>query len=86
MISVYIPFHGATASPISTGTAFRTPFSGQRMSPRCYWKPVQTPSWRKRKPTSSSRFFHADGVLVQYSLDVSLTELWAMVEPTLPGA
>ena len=57
MISVYIPFHGATASPISNGAAFRTPFSGQRMSPRRYWKPVQTPSWRKRKPTSSSRFF-----------------------------
>jgi hypothetical protein len=32
------------------------------------------------------QILHADGVLVQYSLDVSLTELWAMVEPTLPGA
>ena len=86
MISVYIPFHGATASPISTGTAFRTPFSGQRMSPRRYWKPVQTPSWRKRKTHFQFQILHADGVLVQYSLDVSLTELWAMVEPTLPGA
>lgn len=32
------------------------------------------------------QILHAEGVLVQYSLDLSLTELWAMVEPTLPGA